>query len=252
MSSISTSGVGELSHLVNCVLDDNRATRLRALNTLIKEAERATSNAPCLNNDGFDSQFTTQSILNALTPVANKLFSDPIERHRELSIRLISKLVRFICIVPFQTSQSSCTPLPNFSSEDERNLRILLLRYAPQIVSSIVLRFAQESGENSEELRLQLLQLLHSIVHELGSPTNVTHLDEQSQSTLSGHLDDFVRILVRALGDKFPDMRKEACRVVDTLALSPLMQPIIHLQAESLFRALLPILSHQHAKVVFR
>ena len=250
MSSLpSTSGTGELAHQVNCLLDDNRGIRLRALNTLIKEVERATTKIPILNDDGKDSTVTTQSILDALIPVVNKLFSDPIERHRELSIRLVSNLVRLLCIVPFQISQPPIIPSASFSSDNERHLRTLLLRYAPPLVSALVSRFAQEGGENSEELRLQLLQLLHTMVRELSSPSDVNHLDEQCEATLSGHLDDFVRILVRALVDKFPDLRKEACRVVYTLSLSPLIRPFVYLQAESLFRALLPVLGHQHAKV---
>jgi dynein assembly factor 5, axonemal len=127
-----------LTRNLNCLRDDSRQTRVRALEAIRKE----------LPPSGGQN-----SVVHAVIGPLVHVFSDPVEKCRELAIVTVTELVRTI-------------------SEPSE-----LLQY---VVPSLVQRLGQpEIVESSEELRLKLVEL-------------VTAFIDLTTSQTAPYLDDFV------------------------------------------------------------
>ena len=131
-----------LARHINCLGEDNKMARRRALESIKKDT---VDRSPPLNPSVLKSLFT-----EVLKPLL-KEFSDPMERCREISVQTVKK---FLEIVP--------------SPEDS----------LPYIVPVIVQRLGQpEMIEQSEEMRLVDVELLKHIIETSGKKISV-YLDD--------------------------------------------------------------------------
>ncbi|XP_074630792.1 dynein axonemal assembly factor 5-like [Acropora palmata] len=155
---------------INCLSDENRGTRKRALEKIRKEVF---SRKP-----HFPAALLQVAFTEILKP-ALKLFADPTEKCRELSVQLVSEFAKQV------------TDLSQF---------------LPYIIPTIVQRLGQpELVEPCEELRLYTVELLYSVAEICGEKLGV-------------YIDDLIKILQRTLVDPFHDVRKESCRFTNILA----------------------------------
>ncbi|XP_068729927.1 dynein axonemal assembly factor 5-like [Montipora capricornis] len=155
---------------INCLADDNRGTRKRALEKIRKEvfSKKPHFSATVL-------QVTFEEILKP----ALKLFADPTEKCRELSVQLVSEFSKQV------------TDLSQF---------------LPYLIPTVVQRLGQpELVEPCEELRLYTVELLSSVTETCGGKIGV-------------YIDDMIKILQRTLVDPFHDVRKESCQCTNILA----------------------------------
>lgn len=93
-----------------------------------------------------------------------------------------------------------------------------------------------EIVEESEEIRLQLLHLIHGII------------DKYSEgSQLKAFLNDLVIILKETVKDKYPAIKEMSCKCI--ILLSKYLPRDFHMQAESLVKPVLGNFSHQRYKI---
>ena len=183
---------------INCLGEENRNTRKKALEGIKKDTLQR---KPTL--EATELQLVFSEIAKPLL----KIFSDPVEKCRELSISIFRE----------------------FMEKAERPDDCL-----PYVMPVLVQRLGQqEVTEPSEEIRLMLAEFLTQIV-------------EFSGKKLSVYLDDLVRILQRTILDPFPDVKKESCRCTSKVAkaipeyfhmqseslISPLLMSITHQHAK--------------------
>ncbi|KAK6170739.1 hypothetical protein SNE40_019054 [Patella caerulea] len=155
---------------INCLGEDNRNTRKRALENIQRDT---------LLRDIALESIELQLIFKEILPPVLKVFSDPVEKCRELSTNIV---MSFLKIVP--------------DPEDH-------LSY---IIPVLVQRLGQqEIVENSEEQRLLLVELLKQIL-------------EFSGKNIAMYLDDCIAILQRTIVDPYPEVKKESCRCAGYLA----------------------------------
>lgn len=137
-----------------------------------------------------------------------KVFSDQVEKCRELSIAIVHQLFEKV------------------SDPGER------LSYVfPVLVQRLG---QQEVIETSEELRLQLMELLSLLIDKAGTK-------------LPAYLDDCVKILQRTLADPFPDVKRVSCQCASKIAKA--IPQYFHMVSETLIKPLLLSITHQHSKV---
>ncbi|XP_046844839.1 dynein axonemal assembly factor 5-like isoform X2 [Xenia sp. Carnegie-2017] len=155
---------------VNCLCENNKSTRRRAIEKITKEMLRK---APPLKADILQGCF--ESILK---PVL-KLFSDPSEKCRELSIQFV---------LDSSTRLEDMTP------------------FLPYVIPVCVQRLGQqEIVETCEELRLLIMELLTALV-------------VICKENIALYVDDFVTTLCKAIADPFHHVKKEGCKCICLLA----------------------------------
>lgn len=120
-----------ISRHLNCLNEDNKATRKRALESIKKETV----------NKGIPSGVLQEVLSSVLKPLL-KCMSDPIEKCRETTIAIITEFIR-------------CVPTP------EETL--------PYLMPCLAQRFGDKDIlEPSEELRLSVMELLTLTVEVCG------------------------------------------------------------------------------------
>lgn len=155
---------------INCLGEENRNTRKKALESIKKDTleRKPPLAAPEL-----------QLVFSEVAKPLLKIFFDPVEKCRELSINIIREYMK------------------NVEKPDES---------LPYVIPVLVQRLGQqEITEPSEEIRLMLIEFLSEIL-------------EFSGKKLSVYLDDLMRILQRTISDPFPDVKKESCRCTSKIA----------------------------------
>ncbi|XP_058448454.1 dynein axonemal assembly factor 5 [Malaya genurostris] len=111
--------------------------------------------------------------------------------------------------------------------------------YLGYIVPVISRRIGQsELIEESEEIRLQLLEQLECIVRKYADP------DGSRGDPLLKSYDNIIDILVKSLKDPYPAAQKKSCELVKLLAEST---PSMHFRAEALVRPATGVLKHRHS-----
>lgn len=139
-----------------------------------------------------------------------KSFSDPAEACREIAACIISNFIDRL-------------PLNDY--------------YLTYILPVLARRIGcPEIVEESEELRLVLIQLLYKIIQKY----KVTHL-------LSPFINDFTSILTKTVTDPYPKVKLEACECI--ILLSKVLQRDFHFQSESYVKPILSNFAHQHFRV---
>ena len=182
----------------NCLADPDRKTRQRALQKL-----GALARSPPPELDGVWEQALRAPLL--------KLFSDTVEKNRELSITLVTDLVPSLGAAALGGS-------------------------LPYMVPVFVARLASKPvAEDGEELRLALLQLLQLLLQRAGG------------EPMAPHLPELVQVLVAGFADPFPDAKKAACALAQALAEQ--LPTYIEPHCAALVKALQPTMAHQHSRV---
>ncbi|KAK7506627.1 hypothetical protein BaRGS_00002102 [Batillaria attramentaria] len=155
---------------INCLSEENRNTRKKALESIRKDV---IDREPPLETDQLGLVFS-----EILKPML-KVFSDQVEKCRELSLIIVHRLFEKV-------------------SDPEERLSYVF----PVLVQRLG---QQEIVEPSEELRFQLVELLSLLIDKAGPK-------------LPAYLDDCVKILQRTLVDPFPDVKRESCRCASKIA----------------------------------
>uniref|UniRef100_A0A182MDU8 TOG domain-containing protein n=1 Tax=Anopheles culicifacies TaxID=139723 RepID=A0A182MDU8_9DIPT len=111
--------------------------------------------------------------------------------------------------------------------------------YFDCIVPVLAKRIGQaETIEDSEELRLQLLEQLEVLVSKYSDP------DGSHGDPLLKVFDSVVDILIKTLRDPYPAAQKKSCEIVMALAAAT---PSLHYRAEVLVAPTKSILGHRHS-----
>lgn len=138
-----------------------------------------------------------------------KCYSDKFESCRCLAVEIISSLLEML-------------PDNDF--------------YVENIVPVIAKRIGQkEIIEDSEELRLQLVQQLRQIIDKF--PAN-----ELKGDRLKNSYNDIIDVLIKTLRDPYVNVQRECCSMVTSLASAT---PSFHCRAEVLADPLIALLKHR-------
>lgn len=172
-----------------------------------------------------ESNLTSENAMemfDSLYFALTKCYSDRFEMCRSLACSIITEIVTKI----------------------ERNYY-----YLEQLVPVIARRFtSNEAAEESEEMRLQLLNQLHFIIGK--------YAEFNKTGTIRGHTDgddpilkpynDIIDVLKESLQDNYPAILKESCEVIKVTAEA---SPSFHYRAESLVNPLAALLHHRHSPI---
>lgn len=167
-----------------------------------------------LNEEIFENPANSDCDLTLIFPEVYayvlKSFSDPAEGCREASALIISNFIEKL-------------PLNDY--------------YLTYILPVMVRRIGcPEIVEESEEIRLVLIELVHKILEKY----KVTFL-------LSPFINDFTNILTKTVTDPFPKVKLEACECI--IMLTKVLQRDFHFQCESYVKPVLSNFAHQHFRV---
>ncbi|CAH3109869.1 unnamed protein product [Porites lobata] len=155
---------------INCLADDNRGTRKRALEKISKEVFSKKSKL---------SASVMKTVFEEILKPVLKLFSDPTEKCRELSLQMVTEFAKQV---------------------------VDMSQFLPYVIPAVVQRLGQpELVEPCEEIRLSTVEMLLSVIEICGEKVGV-------------YIDDLIKILQRTLVDPFHDVRKESCRCTNVLA----------------------------------
>jgi len=185
----------EIGRHLNCLESDNRATRKRAIEGIAKDTLQL-------------DPAVLEIVFNEIHKSILRLFADPVEKCRELSAAYVDQMYRK-------------SPNPSL--------------HLPYVIPTLMERLAgKEVVETSEEIRLQLVDMLVGIIERVGN-------------RIAPFVDDVVKILCRTLVDPFPDAKKRSCVCASLVAKAA---PAYFQQAsERLIEPLTKGLSHQHSRV---
>ena len=134
---------GNITRHINCLAEENRNTRKKALEGIRKEI---------LNTREPIDAIVLQKILDETLKPVLKAFSDPVEKCRELSMNFVTEAI-------------TKTARPE--------------EYLPYIIPVLVQRLGQQDIiETSEELRLLLVELLKQLVNIENNKNLPAYLDD--------------------------------------------------------------------------
>ncbi|CAG5051832.1 unnamed protein product [Parnassius apollo] len=167
-----------------------------------------------INQEIFENPMNSECDLTVIFPEIYayilKGFSDPSEACREASVLIISNFVE---------------RLPHNDY------------YLTYILPVIVRRIGcAEIVEDSEEIRLILIELVHKIIEKY---KNTHHL--------TPFFNDFTSILTKTSTDPFPKVKLAACECI--ILLSKILHKDFHFQSESYIKPVLTNFAHQHFRV---
>ncbi|XP_065191202.1 dynein axonemal assembly factor 5-like [Sycon ciliatum] len=216
--------IQKLRRDINCLAENDRTAKRRALEKLSKETVGKAAR-------GEISPAVVCAVYEeALLKPVLRILSDSVERCRCLAVDIIDK---FLDIVLYSS----------------------LKRTLPYIIPSLVDRLGvpqqQQVTEPSEELRLTMVEVLMKLITVADERSRLdcstTNGPAEHAHLLSAYMDDLTNILVRALVDPFHDVKKVSCQCVQRLAAAIPRQ--FNMQAESFIKPLTQCLAHQHSKV---
>lgn len=197
-------------------LQDNPKNVLEPYITALQSESKVTRKQALLNINQviFDDHANKDCDLTVIFPEVYayvlKSFSDSSEGCRETSALIIANFIDRL-------------PLNDY--------------YLTYILPVIVRRIGcPEIVEESEEIRLVLIELVHKILQKY----KVTHL-------LSPFINDFTSILTKTVADPFPKVKLEACDCI--ILLTKVLQRDFHFQSESYVKPILSNFAHQHYRV---
>lgn len=185
------------------------------LTSLQSESKMARKNALSKINDEIFENLYNEScdltvIFPEIYPYILKSFSDSSEACRNTAVLIISNFINRL-------------PLNDY--------------YLTYIIPVIVRRIGcPEIIEESEEIRLVLIELVHKILDKY----KVTHL-------LSPFINDFTSILTKTVTDPYPKVKLEACECI--ILITKTLPRDFHFQCETYVKPVLTNFSHQHFRV---
>lgn len=175
-----------------------RALRQKSLNQLLKIASKE-SDSEIVLAEWFDETY-----LHLI-----KCYSDRFESCRELTISVVTEFIL--------------------------NINPINSRYVECIIPVMRRRIGMtEIVEESEELRLKLLEQLHEIIRKLSASNG----DDQFEQIY----DDIVDIVLKTLTDSFASVHRKSCEIIKSLADAT---PSFSRRAESLVDPLIVLLNHR-------
>lgn len=161
--------VRKVQRPINCLHEENKNVRKKALtdiNQIVAEECHETENLKV---------FASEHFINSLL----RIFSDPVEQCRHLSISIICKVFATV-------------PSPD----------CLLIKIFPTLVKRLA---QQDIVETSEEIRLQLLKFLEQII-------------QICKKKVSPFVNDVVKILQQTITDTYSEIRKCSCECASQMA----------------------------------
>ncbi|CAK1546977.1 unnamed protein product [Leptosia nina] len=195
--------------------DNPRGALEQYITALQSESKMSRRNAlQKINEEIFDNPANTDCDLTLVFPdiyaYILKSFLDESEACRDKAIAIISNFIQKL-------------PLNDY--------------YLTYILPVIVRRIGcPEIVEESEEIRLLLMELVHTIIDKYKG----THL-------LSSFINDFTSILTKTSTDPYPKVKLEACECI--ILITKVLQRDFHFQSESYVKPVLSNYAHQHFRV---
>lgn len=199
----------------SALMDNPRGALESYITALQSESKMARKQALLkINEEIFENPANKDCDLTVVFPEVYayvlKSFSDASEGCRETAALIISNFIEKL-------------PLNDY--------------YLTYILPVIVRRIGcPEIVEDSEEIRLVLIQLVHKILEKY----RVSYL-------LSPFINDLTSILTKTVADPFPSVKLEACECIIIVTKS--LQRDFHFQSESYVKPLLSNFAHQHFRV---
>nr|ANG83464.1 HEAT repeat-containing protein [Biston betularia] len=191
---------GALEQYITALQSESKMARKKALLDVNAEVFENEENAYC----------DATVIFPEIYAYILKSFSDPSEGCREAAAKIIANFIDKL-------------PLNDY--------------YLTYILPVLVRRIGcPEIVEDSEEIRLVLMELVHKILDKY----KVTHL-------LSPFINDFTNILTKTATDPYPKVKLEACECI--MLLTKVLARDFHLQCESYVKPVLSNFAHQHYRV---
>lgn len=194
------------------IQNQERMIRQNALKELL-EFCRKDENLTCENAmEMFDTMYLCLA----------KCYSDRFEMCRSLSCSIITEIV----------------------SNIEQNEY-----YLEQLVPLIAKRLAsQETVEESEEMRLQLLKQLNFIINKYKdfNDTGTIRGRPEGDDPILKPYNDIIDILKECLLDNYPAILKECCEIIKITSIA---SPSFHYRAEALVNPLVSLLRHRHSPI---
>ncbi|XP_047024632.1 dynein axonemal assembly factor 5 [Helicoverpa zea] len=197
------------------LMDNPRAALEVYITALQSESKMARKQALVkINEEIFETPANKDCDLTVVFPEVYayvlKSFSDASEGCRETSALIISNFIEKL-------------PLNDY--------------YLTYILPVIVRRIGcPEIVEDSEEIRLVLIELVHKILDKY----KVSYL-------LSPFINDFTSILTKTVTDPFPKVKLQACECI--IMMTKVLQRDFHFQSSSYVKPILSNFAHQHFRV---
>ncbi|CAH0719593.1 unnamed protein product, partial [Brenthis ino] len=171
----------------------------------------------------------------ALVKINEEIFNNPDNEGCDLTV-VFPEIYAYI-LKSFSDTSESCRENAIIITSNFIQRLPLNDYYLTYILPVIVRRIGcPEIIEESEEIRLILIELVHKILLKYKG----THL-------LSSFINDFTSILTKTSTDPFPKVKLEACECI--ILLTKILQRDFHFQSESYVKPLLSNFAHQHFRV---
>ncbi|KAI5635449.1 dynein assembly factor 5, axonemal [Phthorimaea operculella] len=191
---------GALDQHITALQSESKMARKQALQKINEEIFE--------NKDNSDCDLTV--VFPEIYQYVLKSFSDPAEACREVAASIISNFIDRL-------------PLNDY--------------YLTYILPVLVRRIGcPEIIEESEEIRLVLIGLVHKILEKY----KVSQL-------LSPFINDFTSILTKTVTDPYPKVKLEACECI--IMVTKNLQRDFHFQCESYVKPVITNFTHQHYRV---
>lgn len=197
-----------LNKFVQSQKDSNKMVRKNGIDGLKKQLIE--NFKPAKSASALD--FTNDS-LKFILKLALSSLNDPAEKCRELSADILKIL------------------LENMSSWSDESTSAVILALNQRLAG-------REVKETSEEIRLQLYNLLVQLVEMKTSA---------QMHTFEIHLTELVALMQNAIADSYPEVKKVGCQCARLVA-NRLSKGNFHMQSETLVKTLLANIVHQHSR----
>lgn len=202
----------KLDNWIVTIQNQDRMTRQRGLKELLDFCR----------NEGNLTNENSMEVFDSVYLILIKCYSDRFEMCRSLSCLIVSEIVKFL-------------------EQNDYYLSLLVPVIAKRLATQDVI-------EESEEMRLQLLQQLNFIIskyQDLNS-TGTVRGKADGEDPLLKPYNDIVDILKACLFDSYPAVLKECCAIIKVTANA---SPSFHYRAESLADPLINLLKHRQSPV---
>ncbi len=175
----------------------------------------------CQNKENLSSENAIE-VFDSTYLCLIKCYSDRYEMCRSLSCSIISEILKHL-------------------QQNDYYLGLLVPVIAKRLAT-------QELVEESEEMRLQLLQQLNYIIDKYKDLSRTGSLKPHSdgEDRLLKPYNDIIDILKVSLMDNYPAILKECCQIIKITAIA---SPSFHYRAESLALPLFTMLKHRHSPI---
>ncbi|CAG9093332.1 unnamed protein product [Plutella xylostella] len=172
---------------------------------------------------------------HALLKINEEVFENPANKDCDLTV-VFPEIYAYV-LKSFSDASEACREAAALIISNFIEQLPLNDYYLTYILPVIVRRIGcSEIVEESEEIRLVLIELVHKILEKY----KVTHL-------LSPFINELTSILTKTAADPYPKVKLEACECI--IMVTKVLQRDFHFQSESYVKPLLSNFAHQHFRV---